>query len=675
MAWWNTHRDFKNSINKDINPDLASERKFPPFNVEKLTNLLDGGIENTRVRRRVEAAIHSDPVFSRENQYFLSSSERYERGIQKSIHLKKKMVQLGWMKDGPEIQWLNRVLAGDIGFNVHAVFVNCILELGTDEQIAKWIPLAQNYNIIGTYAQTELGHGTYLRGLETTATFDMSTQEFVINTPKVSAMKWWPGDLGRSATHALVLAQLYIKGKNYGMHPFLVQIRSLHNHSPLPGITVGDIGPKMGFEHIDNGYLILRNIRIPLQNMLSRYSQVLPDGRYVKQGSEKINYFSMILVRVSMIDNAVVNTLTKACVIAIRYSVVRRQSELKPGDTEAKILDYQTQQGKLLPQLAAVYAFHFIGPYLHDFYNRVHHEIKSGNFQSLPELHALAAGLKALLTEYSSAGVEVCRRACGGHGYSMLSGLPSLYSYVLAACTYEGENTVLYLQTARYLVKCFASGQSGQSLPQSVAYLTSELSRRCQARDRSDFLRTEIYLDAFKHRACRLIRGAATKLQAMVQSGVKQYEAWNSSSVELLEASMAHCQYIVVKVFVDAVEKLDSDPAIQKSLKHLCHLFALHWIRTNAGSFLHDEYISGNQLDMVTASYLDLLLLLRKEAVILVDAFDYTDEQLNSALGSYDGQVYQRLFEWAQKAPVNHQVNSAYENYMKPLFHSALSKL
>ncbi|XP_029456841.1 peroxisomal acyl-coenzyme A oxidase 2 isoform X2 [Rhinatrema bivittatum] len=605
----------------------------------------------------------------------MTPNERYEKGIQKAIYLKKKMVQLGWTEDGPEKQCLLRVLAGDIGFNVHSVFINCILHLGTDAQIAKWIPLAQNYNIIGTYAQTELGHGTYLRGLETMATFDTSTQEFVINTPRISAMKWWPGDLGRSATHALVLAQLYIKETNYGMHPFLVQIRSLHDHCPLPGITVGDIGPKMGFEHIDNGYLILRNIRIPLQNMLSRYSQVLPDGRYVKQGSEKINYFSMILVRVAMIANVVAASLTKACVIAIRYSVVRRQSEFKPGDAEAKILDYQTQQGKLLPQLATTYAFHFLGPYLLDFYGQVHQEIKTGNFQSLPELHALAAGLKALTTEYSSAGVEVCRRACGGHGYSLLSGLPSLYSYVLAGCTYEGENTVLYLQTARYLVKCLAQAQSGQSLPQSVAYLSSALSRTCQAWDKLDFLKTEIYLDVFKHRACRLIHSAAAKLQSLVQSGAEQYEAWNSTSMELLEASMAHCQYFVVKVFVDTVEKLNNDATIQRSLYHVCHLLALHWIRTNAGSFLHDGYISGNQMDMVTASYLDLLMLLRKEAVILVDAFDYTDEELNSALGSYDGQVYQRLFEWAKKAPANHQVNTAYENYMKPLFNSAVSKL
>ena len=33
---------------------------------------------------------------------------------------------------------------------------------GTPEQKAKWLPLAESYQIIGTYAQTELGHGNNL---------------------------------------------------------------------------------------------------------------------------------------------------------------------------------------------------------------------------------------------------------------------------------------------------------------------------------------------------------------------------------------------------------------------------------------------------------------------------------------------------------------------------------
>lgn len=670
MAWWKV-----SAAGRDVNPDLASERESPSFNVETLTNILDGGVEETRVRRAVVSVINKDPVFSREYLYFKTRSERYEGAIRNTFHIKKKMNEMGWEENGREIEHIYRALGGEIALNIHNVFIRSISALGTDEQIAKWLPLAHDYKIIGTYAQTELGHGTYLRGLETTATFDPTTQEFIIDTPQITATKWWPGDLGKTCTHAVVLAQLYSNGKKYGMHPFIVQVRSLKDHSPLPGITVGDIGPKMSFEHIDNGFLMMRNIRIPKENMLSRYSQVLPDGSYVKSGSDKINYFTMIAVRVNMLRGEVLMALMKACTISVRYSAVRRQSELKPGGREPKILDYQTQQQKLLPLVATCYSINFAAQYVDTFYNDVYSEIRKENFNSLPELHALAAGMKAFATEICSNGVEVCRKACGGHGYSLYSGIPSLYTKVTASCTYEGENTVLHLQAARFLIKCFAGAQSGRPLPTSTAYLSSPAADGCQARIPVDFLNPEVYLKAYENRAYRLIASAANKMQNLVQSGVEQYLAWNSTSVELVKASVAHTHFLTVKIFISALNSLSDQPAIRAVLKRLCDLYALHGIFTSAGDFLQHGYLSGKQLDMATTAYLGLLAELRKDAVLLVDAFDYTDEELLSALGTYDGNVYHNLLEWAQKNPENKKVNPVFETYLKPYIQSNQSKL
>ena len=74
-------------------------------------------------------------------------------------------------------------------------------------------------------------------------------------------------------------------------------------------------------------------------------------------------------------------------------------------------------------------------------------QMESGqNFQRLPELHALACGLKALVTQEVAEAIDVLRRACGGHGFMASSNLPRLWGLVTAACTYEGENTVLQLQ-------------------------------------------------------------------------------------------------------------------------------------------------------------------------------------------------------------------------------------
>jgi acyl-CoA oxidase len=67
-----------------------------------------------------------------------------------------------------------------------------------------------------------MGHGTNVAGLETTATFDKSTDEFIIHTPFISAIKWWPGEMGGVANYAIAYADLIIEGKHYGVCPFLV---------------------------------------------------------------------------------------------------------------------------------------------------------------------------------------------------------------------------------------------------------------------------------------------------------------------------------------------------------------------------------------------------------------------------------------------------------------------
>lgn len=87
-------------------------------------------------------------------------------------------------------------------------------------------------------------------------------------------------------------------------------------------------------------------------------------------------------------------------------------------------------------------------------------------------MHALACCLKAVATSDASLGIEELRLACGGHGFSDSSNLPSTYGLVTAMCTYEGENTVMLLQTARYLVKSWRQAVKGETLPPTINYLT-----------------------------------------------------------------------------------------------------------------------------------------------------------------------------------------------------------
>ena len=62
--------------------------------------------------------------------------------------------------------------------------------------------------------------------METTATFDKQTDEFIVHTPSTVAQKYW---ITNSAVHAkwsAVFAQLLIDGTNHGIHGFLVRIRN-----------------------------------------------------------------------------------------------------------------------------------------------------------------------------------------------------------------------------------------------------------------------------------------------------------------------------------------------------------------------------------------------------------------------------------------------------------------
>ena len=51
--------------------------------------------------------------------------------------------------------------------------------------------------------------------LETTATLDKNTDEIIIHSPTITSTKFWPGDLGRFSSHAIVFAKLIVDGKNY----------------------------------------------------------------------------------------------------------------------------------------------------------------------------------------------------------------------------------------------------------------------------------------------------------------------------------------------------------------------------------------------------------------------------------------------------------------------------
>ncbi|CAG0886267.1 unnamed protein product [Cyprideis torosa] len=663
------------------NPDLVKERKRCRLDREELTNYLDGGKNRTAMRRQIEEAVFAEaglrsPLGASD---YLSHSERYVSSVRRAIRLIEKSREIGdQLHEGGQYEAIKALISAGLGgavlphgnpLQVHWVmFLPSLTGQGSTAQQAcraKWVGRAWNMEIIGTYAQTELGHGTHVRGLETTAVYDPSRQEFVLNTPSLTATKWWPGGLGKTANYAVVMAQLYTRGKCHGIHSFIVQLRDETTHESLPGVTLGEIGAKLAFDGQDHGFLQLKNVRIPRDHMLMKYAEVEPDGTYKKPTSDKLSYGTMVFVRTVLGFDAA-KYLMKAVTIAVRYSAVRRQSEATPGEGEVQILDYPLQQQKLFPALATAWAIQVAAKHLFQLYGAHSNRLEQGNAESLAEIHVQSCALKALSTADTARMVEVCRMACGGHGYLQSSGLPRLYTQCTAMETYEGENTVLWLQVARYLFKPgFGMVNPIQSLedvnarsPKGTALVGLQ----------------SIYFE----RAYGIWKATSEYLTSLSSKpGLSPSEAWQLASLRTVAASKAYARHFMVETFVREILSCEDElsPGGQQVLCLLCRIYALHWIVTDPGDFLMYGGVSRSSLKELMSSYEESLAALRPMAVALVDAFDLRDEILDSTLGVSHGNVYQALFEAAQQSPRNQEdVTEAFSQYIRPYL-SAKAKL
>jgi acyl-CoA oxidase len=87
-------------------------------------------------------------------------------------------------------------------------------------------------------------------------------------------MKFWIGAAANMANMAVIWAQLFIGSKCYGVHAYIVPIRDRKTHKLLPGVLIGDCGPKNGLNAIDNGFMIFDSVRIPFDNQLNRISGI-----------------------------------------------------------------------------------------------------------------------------------------------------------------------------------------------------------------------------------------------------------------------------------------------------------------------------------------------------------------------------------------------------------------
>jgi acyl-CoA oxidase len=502
--------------------------------------------------------------------------------------------------------------------------------LGTEKHHKKYLKSIGTLELPGCFAMTETGHGSNVRGVETTATYDHQTRSFVIHTPHQNAQKEFIGNAACHAQMATVFTKLMVDGKDYGVGAMLVPLRDKKGKT-LPGVTIEDCGRKMGLNGVDNGKIRFDNVTIPYENMLDRYAQVTEEGKFVSPiSSDNKRFFTMLGTLVGGrigIPRSGLSATKSGLTIAIRYGDGRRQFGPE-GGTEVPILNYRTHQRRLMPLLANVYALHFALRYLTD-------RFISRTEKDMQEIEALAAGLKAFATWNTTATLQECRECCGGKGYLTENRIEILKNDTDVFTTFEGDNTVLLQLVAKSRLTEFRQEFGSMNVFGILNYVVDQAKTSVsemnplivRKTDEAHLLDPEFHMNAFRYRERDILTSSAKRLKRHIDGGMDSFDAFNVSQHHLVQVGLAYVERIILEQFMLAVERT-KDPGCRAVLQKLCNLFALSQLEKNRGWYLEQGYMEGVKTKAIRKLVNQLCWEVRQEAVPLVNAFGIPDALL-----------------------------------------------
>ncbi|EGW31447.1 acyl-coenzyme A oxidase 4 [Spathaspora passalidarum NRRL Y-27907] len=657
-----------NTVNISQGPDpktsIQNERANSKFDPVKMHYFLEGSKERAEELKSLMQQMERDPVLFTDASYYDLTKDQ-QRAL-----TAVKINRVSRYLEGDSIDTFNKRLsliglfdpqvATRIGVNL-GLFISCVRGNGTYEQLKYWAldkETAHIKGIYGCFGMTELAHGSNVSGLETTATFDKDTDEFVINTPHIGATKWWIGGAAHSATHTTCYARLIVDGEDYGVKTFVVPLRD-SNHDLMPGISVGDIGSKMGRDGIDNGWIQFSNVRIPRFFMLQKFCKVSREGKVILPPLEQLSYSALLGGRVMMVLDSY-RMIARMSTIALRYAIGRRQfkgDNVDPDDEnalETQLLDYPLHQKRLLPYLAAAYVFatgavrieQTIDETLSDLDDAVDQNDDEAIMKSIDAMKSLfidSGSLKSTCTWLAAEAIDQCRQACGGHGYSAYSGFGKAYNDFVVQCTWEGDNNILGVNIGKPLVKhVLAIEDDGKVVKGSSSFLNN-LKQYTGSNATNVILDNVADLNDLK-KVAKAVEIAIIRLAHQAATTARK-NSLDYVGAELVTLSKLKAHHYLLNEYVVRLERFEEKDLIPY-LVSLGRLYAATMVLERfAGIFLTFNVVSPSVMAALTSNQIPQLCKeVRPHVVALTDSFQQSDMLVNSVLGKYDGDIYENYF-------------------------------
>ena len=527
------------------------------------------------------------------------------------------------------------------------LFGGSIAQLGTDRHHRRYLPRVASLELPGCFAMTERGHGSNVRDIRTTATWDTAAREFVIDTPDEDARKDYIGNAALHGQMATVFARLCMPNRgdaaanggspaqDHGVHAFLVPIRDADG-ATRPGVRIEDCGAKEGLNGVDNGRIRFDSVRVPRDALLDRFAQVSADGDYHSPiPSPGRRFFTMLGTLVSgriSIAAASHAVTKKALTIAIRYAAGRRQFG-PAGGQEVPILDYLALQRELLPRLATTYATGFA---IRDLTRRY------GDSRTEPrELEVIAAALKAVASRHALETLQACREACGGQGYLAENRFGRLMADTDVFVTFEGANPVLLQLVAKGLLSRYRRHVGDLSMWGMARYLAELAGTRLadmnpvvtRRTDPGHLASREFHLSALRYREQRLLRSAARRLKSRMDGGMDSFEAVNECQDHLITLARAHVDRIAMEASVAALAESPGGDG-EELVADVVALYGLATLEKHRAWYLEAGYFEAAKSEAIRNEVNRRCRELAPRAVELVDAFRIPDELIQAPIGA-----------------------------------------
>ncbi|WP_435414957.1 acyl-CoA dehydrogenase family protein [Polaribacter aestuariivivens] len=470
---------------------------------------------------------------------------------------------------------------------------------------------------------TETGHGSNVRGIKTTATYDKETDSIIIHTPGKNDNKEYIGNALHS-TMASVFAQLIVDGKNHGVHAILVTIRD-NNHNLTPGVTIEDNGYKLGLNGVDNGKIWFHQVKVPRENLLNKYGDIIADGTYhsdIKNPNKR--FFTMLGTLVGgriCVARAGLGGAKKSLAIAVKHALQRRQFNDSIKIQEDLLMDYPSHQLRLTPAIASCYVYDVALTHIMKVYSDPKIEDKR-------KIKTQVAGLKSIITWFANDTIQECREACGGKGYLLENQIADLKGDVDIFTTFEGDNHVLLQLAAKGVLSDFTSEFNSAGFVAVLKLLGEQIGDKINTInptytnnvDTAHLYSAKFHTHAFDYRTRRLTYTVAMRIKDYIKKGVPSYQAFLKVQTHLLALGKAYSVAFAYATFVDFTETI-VDQKNKTLFQKLGTLYALHELRKDASWYLEQGYISGTKSKALRQRVERLSTELRPHIGVLVDGF------------------------------------------------------